>query len=84
MGLLGGWLGILMGLIFPISRGLSLVVLYNALNKRITATFRATVNSLVSFGTRGLFIITGPILGYWIDTAGVKICLAVFLCPFYC
>jgi hypothetical protein len=54
-----------------ICRGLTSVVFYDALNKRVEGDFRATINSLVSLGTRGLFIVTGPILGYSMDTLGV-------------
>ncbi len=75
MGLMGGYLGLCLGLAFPLSRGLSMVVLYDALNKRINAEFRATVNSLVSLGTRGIFIVSGPALGYLVDTQGVQISL---------
>ncbi len=72
MGSFGGLLGLAMGLAFPISRGLSLVVFYDALNKRVKANFRATINSLVSLGIRGIFILTGPLLGYWVDAYGVQ------------
>ena len=34
-------------------------VFYDALNRRVPGDFRATVNSLVSLGVRGIFIVTG-------------------------
>ena len=77
MGFFGGWLGIAFTLGLVISRGLNTVVFYTALNKRVESEFRATVNSLVSLGTRGLFIVTGPILGYLIDTQGVHSTLLI-------
>ena len=84
MGLFGGWLGIAFTLGLIVCRGLSTVVLYDALNKRVEGDFRATVNSLVSLGTRGLFIVTGPILGYGVDRLGVNstlLILAAVLLP---
>ena len=72
MGLFGGWIGIGFTLGLIVCRGLTTVVFYDALNKRVSGDFRATINSLVSLGTRGLFIVTGPILGYLVDTRGVN------------
>ena len=60
-----------------ISRGLNTVVFYNALNQRVEGEFRATVNSIVSLGTRGLFIVTGPLLGYLMDNQGVHSTLLI-------
>ena len=75
-GLLGmtlgnGWWGVLFGLAVQVGRGLSVTVFYEALNRRVPGDFRATVNSLVSLGVRGVFIITGPVLGYALDNAGI-------------
>lgn len=84
MGTLGGWIGLVFGLLCPISRGLSVVVFYDALNRRIDAEFRATMNSLVSLGTRALFIVSGPLLGLMIDSRGVNnslLVLAVIFIP---
>ncbi len=71
MGVTGGVIGIIFGLTLPICRGLNVVVFYDALNKRVEAGFRATVNSVVSLATRGLFIVSGPALGFMADTQGV-------------
>lgn len=86
MGLSAGLLGLCFGLLGPVSRGLSMVVFYDALNKRVSGDFRATINSLVSLGTRGVFIITGPLLGYLIDSRGVNhslLALAVCFIPLF-
>lgn len=77
MALVGGPIGILFGLAFPLCRGLNMVIFYDALNKRLDAEFRATVNSLVSLGMRTIFIVTGPILGFLVDSYGVNVSLVV-------
>ena len=89
MGLLGmafasGWYGVMFGFAIQISRGVSLSLFYEALNRRVPGDFRATVNSLVSLGMRGIFIVTGPILGYMLDHHGMGntlIALAVIFAP---
>ncbi|MEM9255594.1 MAG: MFS transporter [Pseudomonadota bacterium] len=75
-GLLGmasfaGWLGVLFGFAIQLTRGLSMTLFYEALNRRVPGDFRATVNSLVSLAVRGVFIGTGPLLGYALDSLGV-------------
>ncbi|MFK8048724.1 MAG: MFS transporter [Halioglobus sp.] len=77
IGLLGmawgtGWFGVLFGFAIQITRGISLSLFYEALNKRVPGDFRATVNSLVSLATRGVFIVTGPLLGYALDHQGIS------------
>lgn len=66
--------GLVMGLIaaagFFIARGPGLVVLRDALNRRTPSRFRATANSMASFGFRAAFVIAGPVAGTWIDYAG--------------
>jgi len=76
LGLLGmafgaGWWGVISGFALQISRGLSMSLFYEALNRRVPGAFRATVNSLVSLGVRSIFIVTGPLLGLALDTAGM-------------
>lgn len=86
MGALGGWIGLAFGLLCPVSRGLSMVIFYDALNSRVDAEFRATINSLVSLGTRALFILAGPLLGFLMDTQGVNnslLILAVVFIPLF-
>lgn len=77
MALIGGPIGILLGAAFPLCRGLIMVIFYDALNKRLNAEFRATVNSLVSLGMRTIFIIAGPFLGYFVDSYGVNVSLLI-------
>ena len=89
IGLLGmalgsGWFGVMFGFAIQITRGISLSLFYEALNKRVPGDFRATVNSLVSLGMRGIFIVTGPVLGYMLDQHGMGntlIGLAVIFAP---
>ena len=82
MALFPGWLGIICGLAIQASRGLSLAVFYDALNSRVSSEYRATINSLVSLGVRGVFIVTGPALGYLVDTQGVQFTLWVLVLLF--
>ncbi len=68
-GVVGGFVA---GTTFWISRGLGLVLLRDALNRRIPSEFRATANSLASFGFRGAFVISGPFVGYAFDLWGMS------------
>jgi hypothetical protein len=77
MALVGGPIGILFGMAFPLCRGLIMVIFYDALNKRLDAEFRATVNSLVSLGMRTIFILMGPVLGFLVDSYGVNVSLLI-------
>ena len=45
---------------------------YEALNSRIPGDFRATMNSLVSLAVRAIFIVSGPALGYTLDSLGMR------------
>jgi MFS family permease len=82
MALYGGWVGVFFGFAIQLSRGLSLTVFYDALNRRVPGDFRATVNSLVSLGVRGLFIVSGPALGLALDSQGITFTLLVLACVF--
>jgi predicted MFS family arabinose efflux permease len=42
------------------------------LNRRVPGTYRATANSLASFGFRGAFVVTGPLVGYVLDLWGMS------------
>jgi MFS family permease len=89
VGLLGmtfgaGWIGVVFGFAIQVSRGLSMTLFYEALNRRVPGDFRATVNSLVSLFVRAVFIVTGPMLGYAMDRYGVHhslLVLAVVFAP---
>jgi MFS family permease len=67
-GMVGGYVA---SVTFFVSRGFGMVVLRDALNKRIPSEFRATANSLTSFGFRGAFMISGPLVGYYLDLWGM-------------
>lgn len=71
----GGWVGVMFGFSIQLSRGMSMTLFYDALNRRIPGDFRATVNSLVSLAVRSLFIVTGPLLGWSLDTQGIQVTL---------
>jgi MFS family permease len=77
-----GWIGIVFGLAFMMNRGLHTVVFYDALNRRLAADFRATINSLVSLGVRAVFIVSGPVLGYLVDTRGMATTLLLLAACF--
>lgn len=68
LGVLGG---VVISMTFFVARGLGLVILRDALNRRVPSEFRATANSLASFGFRGAFAITGPFVGYAYDLWGM-------------
>src|SRR5690606_41210518 len=57
---------------FFLARGVGLVVFQDALNRRVPGTFRATANSLASFGFRGAFVVTGPLVGWVLDLWGMS------------
>ncbi|MEP4146956.1 MAG: MFS transporter [Halioglobus sp.] len=82
MALGAGWLGVIFGLAIQVSRGLSMSLFYEALNRRVPGEFRATVNSLVSLGVRSTFIVTGPLLGLALDTKGMQVTLLGLLAIF--
>jgi len=64
--------GLFAAVTFFVARGLGLVVLRNAFNRRVPSRFRATANSLTSFGFRGAFVLTGPVVGWVLDLWGMR------------
>lgn len=68
LGLIGG---IVITSLFFVARGIGLAVLRNAFNERVPGEYRATANSLASFGFRGAYVLTGPVLGYGFDLYGM-------------
>jgi MFS family permease len=66
-----GWVGILLGTLVQVSRGLGDVLFLNALNEKISSAFRATVISMANLGTRACFALLGPLVGYGIDAWGL-------------
>ncbi|MCZ6853564.1 MAG: hypothetical protein O7G86_06555 [Gammaproteobacteria bacterium] len=71
-GVVGGYFA---SISFFVCRGFGLVILREALNSRVPGEFRATANSLASFGFRGAFVITGPFIGYVFDLWGMSVTL---------
>jgi len=82
MALGAGWLGVMFGFAIQLSRGLSMSLFYEALNRRVPGEFRATVNSLVSLGVRAIFIVTGPVLGFALDSQGMSATLLALVAIF--
>jgi hypothetical protein len=72
LALLGTLGGLLAALTFFVARGFGIVVMRQAFNRRLPGRFRATANSLVSFGFRGAFVVTGPIVGWWLEIWGMS------------
>lgn len=57
---------------FQLTRGLAQIILKDAINRRISADFRATANSVTQMGVRVLFVFFGPLLGFIIDLKGLS------------
>ena len=53
------------------------MVLRDAFNKRLPGSYRATANSLASFGFRAAFVVTGPFVGWTFDLWGMHVTLAL-------
>ena len=70
-----GWLLILAGCLFPISRGITQILLKDAINWRTPAAIRATVLSLNSLLFRLGFALLGPLTGWATDHLGLRITL---------
>ncbi len=77
-----GWGGVVFGFAVQAARGLSMSLFYEGLNSRVPGDFRATLNSLVSLAVRGVFIVTGPLLGLALDNYGVNSTLLLLLVVF--
>lgn len=71
----GFLLGLLGAAIFFVVRGLGTVLLTDALNYRVSSDYRATANSLSSFGFRSAFALTGPVVGFVFDVWGLEVLL---------
>lgn len=72
IGYFSGVMGIVIGLFFQVSRGITQVLLKDALNWRTPSGYRATVNSIVSLFFRLGFCLIGPLTGLFIDTIGLS------------
>lgn len=72
MGYSGGLIGLIFTLAFPVCRGLNQVIFQDAINSRVPAEIRATANSVGILGMRALFVVFGPLLGFFIDKYGTN------------
>lgn len=82
IGYLGlGYFGVVAGLAasltFFVSRGLGLVVLRDAFNRRLPGKFRATANSLASLGFRTAYVVTAPLIGAVLNGWGLQATLVL-------
>jgi MFS family permease len=66
-----GWAGIVFGTLIKVGQGLGNVLFLEALNEKISSTFRATVMSIANVGIRASFFVLGPLVGYGIDAWGL-------------
>lgn len=82
MGLLTGWIGVVMGFFFLISRGIMTVSMTSQLNQLVPSEFRATANSIASLGMRVVFGVFGPLIGYGLDHYGFRVTLVTLGCLF--
>jgi hypothetical protein len=71
-------MGVGLGVLFQIGRGLTQVVIKDALNTRVPAEWRATANSISSLGVRLSFFFLGPLLGWMIEWHGYPIALGAY------
>ena len=74
----GALAGILFGFAFQVSRGLTQVVLKDALNSRVPTDYRATANSVSTLGVRFGFAMIGPLMGWMIDRRGYSFAFVAF------
>lgn len=70
--------GVGLGMLFQIGRGLTQVVIKDALNTRVPAEWRATANSISSMGVRLSFFVLGPLLGWLIKWHGYPTALGAY------
>lgn len=68
----GAVIGGVAGALFFGARGAGMVCLRSAMNGRIDAMHRATVNSLAHFGFRSGFLVLGPVVGASVDGLGLR------------
>lgn len=70
LALASGWLIVAVGLLFQFSRGITQIILRDAINWRTPGAIRATVLSLQSLLFRVGFAVIGPVMGWSIDHLG--------------
>ncbi len=74
--------GVASGVLFYVSRGLTMVVYQDAFNWRIRSTFRATANSLQSLGFRLGFAPIGFVVGSVVDVRGLPAAFSLLAAGF--
>ena len=77
MSAVGGTVGILLTLSFFHCQRISQVLLTDALNRRVSSAFRATVNSMSFVRFLLIYIVTVPIVGLMIEKLGMLMMLFV-------
>jgi predicted MFS family arabinose efflux permease len=77
MAFFGGWIGVVAGALFYVNRGLASVIFTDSLNWKIPSAFRATANSMRSFGFRMSYAAIGPATGFLVDTRGLNVTFGV-------
>jgi MFS family permease len=77
MALCGGLIGVVAGVLFYVNRGLASVIFTDSFNWKIPSTFRATANSLRSFGFRMSYAAIGPATGFLVDTRGLNVTFGI-------
>ena len=77
MALFGGLIGVVAGALFYVNRGLASVLFTDSLNWKIPSAFRATANSLRSFGFRMSYAAIGPATGFLVDKKGLNVTFGV-------
>lgn len=73
-----GAIAVAFGFCFQVGRGLTQVVIKDALNVRVRTELRATANSISSMGVRLIFAVVGPIMGHLIDSGGYTVAMGSF------
>ncbi len=73
LGTLGAVGGVLVSALFFACRGFGIVVLRQALNKRVPSTFRATANSFASMGFRVAVALAAPAVGAVLDLWNLRV-----------
>ncbi len=77
VGLVNGGLvgGIVVGMLFFAARGVGYVLLQDAFNSRMPSQYRATANSMLSFGAGLASAVTGPLVGWTVDAWPLHVAL---------
>ena len=77
MAFTNGWVGVIAGTLFFVTRGFSSVMFNDAFNWRVPSSFRSTANSMRSLLFRLSYGVLGPGTGLILDRFGLSATLAV-------